>query len=188
MKVKLLTVCFATLLLGGCFETTQVGRIEVPRSQVGDLSELPKTTTYIENIYIQYQNKFDVEKAVADFLPKGIIPGVESPMIPLDAKNSQLSSLGFITYISHDGEQAVLTYNDSVLRFQVGENTLFLNDSPGIQIVDAPIYNNTTIYVPIIPILDALKIDYKIEGADLTIGGMYTDGTGDRSTTTITTE
>lgn len=30
MKVKLLTVCLVTLLLGDCFETTQVGRVEVP--------------------------------------------------------------------------------------------------------------------------------------------------------------
>ncbi|MFF2798068.1 hypothetical protein [Lysinibacillus xylanilyticus] len=183
MKVKLLVVCLGALVLSGCFQKVEVGPIDLPPKQSGTLVDIPQTTTNIKNIYIQYQNKFEVNTAVADFMPRGIIPGTQSPMIPLDEKDSQLQSLGFKTNISHDGEEAQLLYNDSVLVFKVGDKSLFMNDAPGIQLVDAPIYNNGTIYVPIIPILDALKIDYKIAGEDLTIGGMYTDATGEPAST-----
>lgn len=179
MNKKLLMLGLTTLLLTGCGSDTEVGKVQLPPKQSGTLVPIPNTLTTIKNIYIEYQFKFEVRTAAADFEPKGIIPGVQSPMVPLDADDSQMQSLGFTTHISIDGEEALLVYNDSSLKFKVGDKTLFLNDTPGIQMVDAPIYNNSTIYVPIIPILDALKIDYEINGPDLTIGGMYTDDAGD---------
>lgn len=178
MKKRLLVACLVPFVLTGCGEEVNTGRVEVPPSQDGVLSDIPKQTTYVKNIYIKYQDRFEVKTAVLDFQPKGIILGTQSPMIPLDEKESQLQSLGFRTNISNDGEEAQLLYNDSVIRLKVGDTSLFINDEPGQQMADAPIYNNTTIYVPIIPILDALKLDYNITGEDLTIGGMYTDDSG----------
>lgn len=179
MNKKILMLGLTALLLTGCGSGDKVGPIDVPAKQSGNLLPIPSTLTTIKNIYIEYQFKFEVRTAAADFEPKGIVPGVQSPMVPLDEDDSQMQSLGFTTHISNDGEEALLIYNDSSLKFKVGDKTLFLNDTPGIQMVDAPIYNNSTIYVPIIPILDALKIDYEIVGQDLTIGGMYTDDAGD---------
>lgn len=179
MNKKILMLGLTTLLLTGCGDSVKVGPVELPPSQSGNKLPIPSTLTNIKNIYIKYQFKFEVRTAAADFQPKGIIPGVQSPMIPLDADDSQMQSLGFTTHVSTDGEEALLIYNDSSIKFKTGDKTLFLNDEPGIQIVDAPFYNNSTIYVPIIPILDALKIDYEIVGEDLTIGGMYTDDAGD---------
>jgi len=178
MKSKLLTVCMSALVLGGCTYGVEIGPIELPPSQNGNIQQLAKNTTALKNIYIQYQDGFNVKTAIADFEPKGTIPGVRSLLIPLDEDDSDLSALGFTTHISNDGTEAILQYNDSVVRFKVGDHSMFVNDKPGLQIADAPIYNNSTIYVPIIPILDALKIDYTAVGEDLTIGGRYTDDTG----------
>lgn len=167
-------------MMTGCTYGVEVGPVELPPKQGGNIVPMQSSKSPVTNIYIDYQNKFDVQTAVADFMPKGIIPGEASPMIPLDRTNSDLQALGFTTYLSKDGEEALLVYNDSQIKLEVGDNSLYLDDKPGVRIVDAPFYNNTTMYVPIIPILDALKLDYEVNGTDLTIGGMYTDDTGSR--------
>lgn len=188
MNKKLLVVSLSALLLAGCDYGVKVGPIPIPPKQGGTTSEIPNTNTTIKNILIKYQDKFEVRTAVADFEPKGIIAGTASPMIPLSKKDSQLESLGFTTYLSNNSEEATLVYNNYVMKLKVGDKSLFVNDKQGIQMVDAPIYNNTTMYIPIIPILDALKIDYTIAGEDLTIGGAYTDDTGNPNGETDDTE
>ena len=179
MKYKLLSISLLTLVLGGCTYGVEIGPIELHPSQNGNIQPLTKTTSPVTNIYIQYQDGFEVKTAVADFQPKGIIEGQRSPLIPLDEEDSHLHALGFITHISNDGQKATLQYNDSVIQLAVGDPTLFIDDKPGYNMGETPIYNNATIYIPIIPLLDVLKIDYEVVGTDLTIGGKYTDDSGE---------
>lgn len=179
MKKKLAVIALGTMFLVGCAEDIVTGPVIVPRSTEGDIRPVVSSLSPIKNIYVEFQNKFEVGTAAMPFEPKGIIAGKESPMIPLSDRQSDLQSLGFVTYISNDGNEATLTYNDSILNFKVEDESLYLNDSLGTIIVDKPFYNNGTIYVPIIPILEVLKIDYEVAGTDLIIGGVYTDDTGE---------
>ena len=178
MKGKLIAVCLTGSLLAGCTYGVEMGPIELPPSQDGNLQPLASSLSPVENIYIQYQDGFDVKTAVASFEPKGIIKGTQSPMIPLDEEQSDLAALGFITHISLDGQEAYLQYNDSVIKFKVRDTMMYVDDKPGIALSDKPLYNNATIYIPIVPVLDALKIDYSISSTDLTIGARYTDSSG----------
>lgn len=187
MKIKLLALVLLTLVLTACQEVEHKGPIPLPEKQEGKTGQLMYEQSGITNIFVEYQNKFDVGKAQLDFEPRGIIDGIASPLIPLGKTSSQLEALGFTTHISIDGEEATLEYNKNYLRFKVGVKTLFLNNDEALQMADAPIYNNTTIYVPFIPILDVLKIDYRIEGTDIIVGGMYTDDSGKPYTSTEVT-
>lgn len=174
MRKRNILVAPLLLLLVACGDEVVIGPIPLPASAEGSVRDIPKSTTSINNIEIRYQDHFDVKTAIASFYPKGIIPGERSPMIPLSEGYSDLQALGFTTSLDNEGKKVVLQYNDSIIRMMVDDATLFINDR-AIQLIDRPFYHNQTIYVPIIPILDALKIDYSLNASDLIIGGMYTD-------------
>lgn len=174
MKKILLCIPMA-VMLGGCLGIPEVGPIPIPPSQVGKKSPLPNNLTQVNEIQIYFQDKKEVKKAVAAFEPKGLIPGEQSPMIPLSDEISDLQALGFKTNISQDGEEALLTYNDSTIKFKVGDKVLYKNNDAGVEMWDAPIYNNSTIYIPIIPVLDVLHISYEINGSTLEIGRANTE-------------
>lgn len=187
-KVKSLTLLVLTsLVLTGCIEDDfHRGKIEVPPSQVGIESPIKMAQSGYDSIYVEYQSEFQIGKAKLDFEPRGIIRGKQSPLIPLGKSSSQLEALGLTTHLSHDGNEAVLQYGDDYLKFKAEDTSMFINDSASMIMGDAPTYMNGTLYVPIIPILDALKIDYRTEGSEIIIGGMYTDGTGKPSDGTTT--
>lgn len=172
---KLLLCLPLVFLLGGCLGIPKVGPIDTPPSELGKTSPIPSTLSEVTSIQIYYQDKKTVKQASALFNPKGIIKGEESPLIPLDADNSDLDALGIKTEISNDGNDALLTYNDNTVTFKVGDRVLYKNKEEGSLILDAPIYSNSTIYIPIIPLLKSLGIDYKINANILEIGKAYTE-------------
>lgn len=182
MKKKrfLLYLPVLAITLSGCFlEPQEVGPIPIPESEAGTLKPLTSTLYPVDKITVKYQAGFEVTEVVADFKPKGIIKGNNSPLIPLDAEKSDLANMGFITYVSLDGRSATLTYGDAIIQLQENDPNLFINNKPGVNMLDIPIFNNSTLYVPIIPILRELDIHHEIIGDTLVIGGQYTDGTAE---------
>lgn len=174
-RISLVLPLTAVLLTGCVFEKQEIGPIELPPKESGNLNPLASQLYPVDKIKIEYQSGFEVREAFAEFAPKGIIKGMESPMVPLATGGSDLDNLGFVTYISLDGRRATLTYNDDILQFQEGDKSLFINNQPGIIMADAPLFNNSTLYIPILPVLEALDIHHELEGDTLVIGQQYTD-------------
>lgn len=176
MKRVLVVATVLAFLLSGCgASSVHIGEVELPEKQEGKVVEAPDSLNPIKNVYVEYQSGADIKTAQLDFQPKGIIRGKTSPMVPLAASGSQLETLGITTSISINGLKAQLTYNQHVLIFESKSKNLFKDSNDSISLGDMPIYQNGTLYVPLLPLLDALDIEYKISGVNLTIGGAYTD-------------
>jgi hypothetical protein len=175
-RVATIIVALAFLLTGCGATGVHIGPVELPEKQEGKVVEAPDGLNSIKNIYVEYQDGADVKTEQVDFKPKGVIRGKSSPMVPLASSGSKLEVLGIITNVSIDGNKAQLTYNQHVLLFEAKNKNLFKDSNDSISLGDMPIYQNGTLYVPLLPLLDALDIEYKISGENLTIGGAYTDG------------
>lgn len=174
-KVIVIATALALLLTGCGASGVHIGPVELPEKQEGKILEAPDGLNPIKNIYVEYQAGADIKTAQLDFKPKGIIRGKTSPTIPLASSGSQLETLGIATSISINGNKAQLTYNQHVVVFEAKNKNLFKDSNDSISLGDVPIYQNGTLYIPLLPLLDALDIEYKISGVNLIIGGAYTD-------------
>lgn len=176
MKKAAVIAITITLLLTGCgARGVHIGPVELPEKQEGNIIEAPDGLTSLKNLYLKYQDGGEIKTAQLQFEPKGIIRGKTSPMIPLASSGSQLEVLGITTDVSISGVKAQLSYNQHTLSLEAKNPNMFKDYDDSIGLEDFPYYQNGTLYAPLLPLLDALNIEYEINGENLTIGGTYTD-------------
>lgn len=172
---KLILSMLTILILAGCAKDVEVGPVAVPEKMEGTKSALPDNLTSIDTVHVKYQVGKEVKEANLDFAPKGIIRGKLSPLVPAEDTKSLLKVLGIESKVSASGNNGQMEYNGNLLSFKKGDNYLFLNNDNGIDMGEPVQYQNGTLYVPIFPILDSLKISYEVNQNIVIIGGKYTD-------------
>ena len=91
-------------------------------------------------------------------------------MIPLSERNNSFfSDIGFTVQISIDGRNARLTRGDMFLDFSDESSTIFRNYIAVAQLLDKPVFANSTLYVPAEMFFKAIDIRTSIEDSVLLV-------------------
>lgn len=168
---------FCSLLFPLLFSLTSCGFAKkVPTPEINIEAELNSTDNYkrvertpltemiplspIDIILLETENG----RKPLDFSEHGIIKGEAKIMVPvITYAKDGFSELGIIVSISVDGKHVTLTKGETVVEFEATFITAYVNNIATQLLIDMPLYNNGTLYIPFESTLDMFGYEYEYE-------------------------